>query len=236
MSILVVSDKYLSFYKSIISLNNDVIPTDLISEFLEPEQKHADMQILKIKDKIFLLKECKYLQKELSKHSPCILSKNAQRSYPNNIMLNYLYFNGRLYGKLSAIPKELKNFCIEQKIPLVNVNQGYSRCSTLIVSETSVITADKSIAKALSNDGADVLIISEGHIKLEGFDYGFIGGASGLIKNQDKNIVLFFGDITKHPDYFHIKDFCKKYNTEIKIVCPEQPLTDIGGIVDLAIN
>lgn len=64
-------------------------------------------------------------------------------------------------------------------IEIVNINQGYARCSTLILNNRTAVTADISVKNALEKDGAKVLLISSGDIKLEGYDYGFIGGASG---------------------------------------------------------
>ena len=119
------------------------------------------------------------------------------------------------------------DYCKNNGIKTVNVNQGYARCSTLIVAQNAAITADKSIEKALKSNGAEALLISEGNIRLEGFDYGFIGGASCT----DEKTVYFFGNVKKHPDYEKIKAFCDRYNSNIEILCEDEPLTDIGGAV-----
>lgn len=63
----------------------------------------------------------------------------------------------------------------------VDVPQGYTRCCLLPVDDTSFITSDNGIAKALIAAGADVLTIEQGHIQLTGFNYGFIGGCAGHI-------------------------------------------------------
>ena len=123
--------------------------------------------------------------------------------------------------------KEILQYCRENNIETVNVNQGYTRCSALVVNDKAVITADKSIEKGMKNNGVEVLLISAGNIVLEGFDYGFIGGASF----SDNNTIYFFGDITKHLDYYKIKEFTSKHNSIIEILCKTQPLTDIGGAV-----
>ena len=51
------------------------------------------------------------------------------------------------------------------------------------------------------------------------------------MKAQIDNTTIFFGNIEKHPKYHRIKKFCLKNNSDIKILCPNMPLTDIGGIV-----
>lgn len=223
---LVMSDKYKEFCDEFKIKGYNVLPTDTISEFLFPEQKHADMQILTINNNIFLLEECTFLKQKLSEYNPIISSKKANGKYPDNVQMNFLYLNNTLYGKLSVMSDELKSYCMDNEIQLVNVNQGYCRCSTLIVDEKAVITADSSIEKVLKNNGVEVLKIEEGSVVIDGFDYGFIGGASA----KAGDIIFFFGNITNHPDYIKIKNFIEKHYQKIEILCKNLPLTDIGGV------
>ncbi len=227
MHTLIMSDKYRCFINELKNRGYTIIPTDDIKVFLQPEQKHADMQILKLNKYFFLLNECSNLNKLLKIYNPVICSKKAGKIYPDNILLNFLYLNGRLYGKLSAIAPEINKYCVEHNIEMENVNQGYCRCSTLVVSENAVITSDSSIEKVLKKNGVEVLKISPGNIALDGFDYGFIGGAGARIDNK----IIFLGNIKKHPDYDIISDYIKKNNLEIEIICEDMQLTDIGGII-----
>jgi hypothetical protein len=63
---------------------------------------------------------------------------------------------------------------------------------------------------------------------LPGHQYGFIGGASGKIS---ENEILFFGDITAHQDYKKIAGFIEKHGC--KIISLNFPLTDFGGIIPI---
>lgn len=231
MSTFVMSDKYRRFVKEIENLGHTVISSDTVKVFPIPEQKHADMQILPINNDIFILNECTVLVKKLSNERLLFCNKKAGKKYPENILLNFLFLNNTLYGKLSAIDKNLLDYCKENSIRTVNINQGYARCSTLVINNNTVITSDLSIEKALKNDGVEILLISSGNIVLDGYNYGFIGGAGGKI---DENTVAFFGNIQNHPDYILIEEFCKKHNVTIKVICKDMPLTDIGGIVEIA--
>lgn len=227
MKNIIMSDKYGCFCYELFRMGYQIIPTDTISVFHTPEQRHADMQCLKIGEKYFILNECKKLYQFLKQYNPTIISKTAQKNYPDNVLLNCLYLNNSLYGNLSAVADEVKDYCYRNNIKTVNVNQGYARCSTLVIEEKAVITADNSIKNALESNGVEVLKIREGHIILEGFDYGFIGGAGGKINNK----IIFFGNITNHPDFDKIETFIKKHNNDIHIICPQMPLIDIGGII-----
>ena len=75
----------------------------------------------------------------------------------------------------------------------------------------------------------DSVLIKKGSIRLDGFDYGFIGGCTGLI---DKNKLLFNGDINYHKDCNKIIDFLHKHKVE-PVVIENQPLTDIGSVIPL---
>lgn len=231
MSTFVMSDKYRCFVKEIENLGHTVISSDTVKVFPIPEQKHADMQILPINNDILILNECTALVKKLSNERLLFCNKKVGKKYPENILLNFLFLNNTLYGKLSAIDKNLLDYCKENSIRTVNINQGYARCSTLVINNNTVITSDLSIEKALKNDEVEVLLISSGNIVLDGYNYGFIGGAGGKI---DENTVAFFGNIQNHPDYILIEEFCKKHNVTIKVICKDMPLTDIGGIVEIA--
>lgn len=230
MSTFVMSDKYPCFVRAIEKLGHTVISSDTVSILPIPEQKHADMHILPINNDIFLLNECTVLAEKLPKERLNYCNKKAGNMYPNNILLNFLFLNNTLYGKLSAIDKNLLDYCKEKNIRTVNINQGYARCSTLMLNKKAVITSDLSIEKTLKKDGVEVLLISSGNIVLDGYDYGFIGGATGKI---DENTVAFFGNVTNHPDFRKIENFCEKHNVSIKILCKDIPLTDIGGMVKI---
>ena len=192
MRSLIMSDVYPGFCWELSEKGYHIIPTETIDSFHLPEQRHADMQLLIIDGRLFKLSDCE---------------KTVTREYPNNVLLNCLYHNHRLYGNVKAIDPVVIRYCKEQNIPVENVNQGYSRCSVLPVNDNAVITADRSLQKALVKN--------------------FIGGAGFT----DNNTVFFFGNVRKHPDYEKIKVFCNRYNSKIEILCPSEPLTDIGGAV-----
>lgn len=227
MSVFVMSDKYPEFVDGVKALGHRVIASDTIEALPLPEQKHADMQVLPINNEVFILRECTKLRNKLRK-SPIITQIPIGGKYPENILLNFLYLKGCLFGNKRHIDISLREYCVNNNINIVNVNQGYCRCSTLVVSENAVITADISIENALKSKGAEVLKISPGHIALEGFDYGFIGGAAGAV---DGNTIVFFGNVKNHPDFDLIDAFCKKHGKNITVIGESLELTDIGGIV-----
>ncbi len=111
----------------------------------------------------------------------------------------------------------------------IQVRQGYARCSTCVVDERSVITSDAGIAKAAARHGIDVLGIRPGYIELEGFDTGFIGGASFKI-SPDR--LAFTGRLDSHPDVARIKSFLRERGVE-PVYLTDNPAFDIGSAVPL---
>jgi hypothetical protein len=189
-----------------------------------PVCEHADLQLFHFGgSKIAVSKEQAVVVSELEKLGfDVVKTEPPGGKYPYDCSLNAFFLGDNLFGREKSLAREIihKN--------LVNVNQGYCKCSVCIVGESSAITSDPSIAAALESNGVDVLRICAGHIKLSGYSYGFIGGASALI---DKDKMLFFGDITKHPDFDKIQMFLKKYNVDF--ICAKGELTDVGGLIAL---
>ena len=66
-------------------------------------------------------------------------------------------------------------------------------------------------------------------MKIDKYDYGFIGGCCGLI---NKNVLLFNGDLSLHSDFDKIKKFLYDNNVNY-IDIKGKPLTDIGSIIPI---
>lgn len=125
-----------------------------------------------------------------------------------------------------------------EKVKVIGVNQGYTRCTCLPVDNRSFITADAGLATALESQGASVLTIKPGSILLPGFDYGFIGGCAGNIYIDDledpsrppQRAIIFNGDLSRHPDFERISSFIKSRNI-YPVYFEGYTLEDIGSIL-----
>lgn len=147
--------------------------------------------------------------------------------YPENIGFNAVCLDKYFIHNLKYTNPRLLEYVKKLGLIPINVKQGYTKCSCVVVDGSSIITADEGIYAVLSAiSDIDVLKISEGHILLSGFDYGFLGGASGRVGDT----LYFHGDITKHPDYSLISDFVLSRNIKMKWF--DFPLTDIGSIIE----
>lgn len=209
-----------------------IISSDLNNSVDKRIAEHTDISVFHLGQNKILLD---YTQEELKPKLEaigmevilCGEKTESVRIYPRDCSLNCTMLGDALFAKKISIERKIPEFCDKTDIKLINVNQGYTKCSMLVIDENSFITDDESIySKGLSN-GFDCIKISKGSVKLGGFDYGFIGGCGGPI---DKKHLLFFGDITRHSDFDLIKSFLTYKNCTFDYL-NDYPLCDIGGFV-----
>ena len=155
-----------------------------------------------------------------------VLTKDSfGNKYPNDIKFNCFILNKALVGNAAHISSKIKSNTEASRKRIVNVKQGYAKCSTVVL-EGAVITADKGIYEAAASIGADALLVSAEGVALNGYDCGFIGGASGVFENQ----VFFCGNANAHKDFERISAFCAMKGYRI-ISLSDEPLYDVGTIL-----
>lgn len=194
--------------------------------------KHADLSVLYLGDgRIIVDRGQNVLITELEASGLSVTETAAEvgGAYPDDCILNHAIVREHIIGNKKIFDEAVKKECISLKA--IHTNQGYCKCSVLVVDERSIITDDESIARNASENGMECLLISKGDVFLHGHDYGFIGGASGKISKSE---IIFFGKITKHRDYKKIEKFIS--DRDIRIISFDFPLTDFGGIIPIKEN
>jgi len=206
----------------------NIIPSVTCKSVPAAISAHPDMTLFQLEEKVFICApDCfeEYKKRVFCSGTTLICGeKQLGSTYPEDVAYNVLKINNLALGKILAADPVVLNHLTDKKIELINVNQGYSKCSVCTFSGCA-ITADEGIFSALKNRGTEVLKIPYGEIKLTGYDYGFIGGASGEYKGE----IFFFGDLDSVSYGQKIREFiCSKGKTinEIK----NYPLTDVGTI------
>ncbi len=191
-----------------------------------PVRNHADMQCCHAGvGKIFTSNI--ELPAKISNYSINLISEIPSDIYPNDCLLNCFVINGVLVtGKNCS--ESVIEFADKNSLEIRTVNQGYAKCSTAIISSDAVITADKTVAAALENY-CSVQMIDHGHIILEGYNYGFIGGTCGKLA---KDKLAFYGNPFRHPDGKRIISFAEENNCEV-ISLQNGELIDFGGFIPL---
>jgi len=150
-----------------------------------------------------------------------ILSKEELgMSYPKDIILNGLVLENYFVHNLKYTDEILLETQKHKK--LINVKQGYTKCSVLPLGEKIAITSDSGIYDALITEEFDVLLVPPGDIILPSMNYGFIGGVGGMIS---ENKLALFGDLNFYKYGSEVKMFLSRFDIEYV------PLKE-GGLVD----
>ncbi len=147
--------------------------------------------------------------------------------YPLDCIMNALVIGRRIFCKADTVSRAIRDLAARRGYEIVHTNQGYPACTVLSFGN-SAITADAGLGSLLAECGIRVTLISEGSISLPPYQYGFIGGASGVVGSK----VYFFGDISTHPDCEMI---CRAIREEgyTPVSLSDGELCDLGGIISL---
>lgn len=195
-----------------------------------PVNSHADLQMLHLgNNNIFSQNKHLFIGEFNKKINNIVLELKAGSKYPEDVRLNCAIIGNKLICNQKTVAKEILEFADNNGLIIINVNQGYTRCSICVVNENAIITDDESVFAAAGNFFDDTLFVSKNSIVLKGYNYGFIGGCCGKI---DKDKIAFNGAIESHKDYKKILDFLNRNSVEC-IELHKERLVDIGGILPL---
>lgn len=215
------------------SYNIKVIKTIKCNEVQEGISYHPDIIMHPVDYKTLLIAPNVFeYYEELLFNSGIKLIKGERwlsRNYPEDVAYNV----GRVYGyaihNFKYTDEKLIYYLKKQGLELINIKQGYSKCSMAVVDEKAIITSDYPIYEKCIKLGIDALLIKSGYIKLEGFDYGFIGGTCGNLSKRD---IALSGKLNSHPDSKKIYKFIKK-NKKNLIFLSDDEIIDLGTIISL---
>lgn len=204
------------------------------SEFLgEAVKSHPDMLMFHYKNRI--ISSAKYCEsfpyvfsdiREMTENTEFTFSdENFTPEYPSDAIFNALTVGDFIFLKEDTVSQAVIRLAKKIGLEIVPVKQGYPSCTTLAFGN-SAITADKGMEKALLRCGINVTLISNGDISLFPHEYGFIGGASGVYKNE----VYFLGSLESHKDSIKIREALERENyTPVSL--SDEPLCDLGRII-----
>lgn len=238
-----IIDSRMSFsLKNALQKHFELLEVPVNERFDEPIQAHPDLFVFPFPNGILVEKHLYDHWKKSGKHMfflgngsfetiPIPLSTGEFYRYPNDCSLNFALCGPYLIGNFEHIHTSLEEAVARYAWQKVTVRQGYAKCNICVVSDGALITEDRGIAAVCSKVGIDVLCLETHGVRLQGYEYGFIGGASGTVCHIDgKKCILFAGDITAHPEYQRIERFCSDYGVRPVSLCDE-PLIDFGSIL-----
>ncbi len=223
----VVSDSYPQLARSLIKNGIEPLFVSRCSDVMQQVEDHPDMLFSYLGDGHYMLEKSQSsldlsLKKlEFKAENSTV---NLAPNYPCDVFLNTCIIGDKILGS-----EYVADFWSCTSKSFASVKQGYSKCSVCVADENSLITDDISIYNRCKQLDIDVLLVRKGNVKLDGFDYGFIGGCCGKIS---RDVVAFFGDINTHCDSLNIKSFLKFRGIDTLSLCAGD-LVDVGSIIPI---
>lgn len=222
---IVANGEYPQYIKELESCGINVLLTEPCTGILHSLRCHADMLFSNLGNGEFLIEKTqKNLKDKLTQLNLFTEYNDVElgKKYPEDIALNAC-----IVGNKVICGKKGVHQAIKKNRDIIEVNQGYVKCSVCVVNENSLITDDESIYEACRLKGLDVLLISKGSVSLDGFDYGFIGGCCGKIADDT---LAFCGDLNTHTDAYRIKSFLREHGV-YPVSLANGCLIDIGSLL-----
>lgn len=229
-----IAGKGIEKYKAELELLGiQVIITNCEQNVPQPVRSHADLFVNYIGSGEVLLTKAQVKLKTTLEKLGCKcypIDEALGNVYPEDCRLNCVCNRSDLICNYGIVSDKIKELCKGKNV--INTRQGYTKCSLCPVADGAFITDDKSIAVALKNAKYDVLEVKKGSVTLDGYDYGFIGGACSKIS---ENILAFFGNAKEHKSYEDIKAFCGNYKIDLLSLGNGSPC-DIGSFIPIFEN
>lgn len=145
-------------------------------------------------------------------------------TYPEDVKLNFVVLKNTFIHKLSATDTFVLNYFETRGYEMIDVRQGYTKCN-LLIGKNSLITSDTDIYKKLKSK-FNILLISHGDIELSGYNYGFIGGTSGLVDGR----LYLTGTLNEHKSGKKILDFLNESGEDVEFLS-QNKISDYGSIL-----
>jgi hypothetical protein len=150
--------------------------------------------------------------------------------YPQTIPYNVARVGKYALHNTKYTDPVLKELLLAEQVEFIHTNQGYTKCLTCVVDSNSIITSDSDICKRAGAAGIDALLIEpDESIRLEPFNMGFIGGATGLIGRKRLAVT---GDLRFHKNYQRILDFLSLKRVDL-VMLNDDKLIDLGTIIPI---
>lgn len=200
---------------------------------------HPDIYYLKVGETVFSAPEKK--GKLPFNTVNCVTE--IGKKYPTDVPYNVLIVGNNAIHNFKYTDNIVKFYLERHGYNLINVEQGYSNCSTVVLNDSSCITSDIAIAKVLMDNGIDTLFVSEPDIKLKkrtniifekqsqmSFEdstmQGFIGGACMVLGDT----FVIFGDINNLVNGNKIRKFVEKKGLKLHYF-EGLDVVDYGGVL-----
>lgn len=231
---LISSDASSKLREAFSSRGIELILAEPLETLPSPLSRHADMQLVNVCEGVFVY--APGIGQNLLEHLKDLGYRIIQgASIPGSCYPYDVAYNCAIVGQYAFLNPLCSDATLIETLKscgkiILPVKQGYAKCSVCVISKEAIITADVSIHKRAGENGIDSLLIPpQKNIYLAGYHYGFIGGASGMISQNELALLGSFKTLT---DQDNISLFLKKHGIT-PISMTQENLVDLGGVIPL---
>ncbi|QQK07719.1 DUF6873 family GME fold protein [Miniphocaeibacter halophilus] len=208
---VIISYKSSKQFKNLLNdLKIDYIETIKCKDLDLPVDDHPDMVIHPVNYSTFVVynEHFDYYLDKTKKYNINIIKSKEKLNpkYPKDILLNISRLNNYYFYKKDFIDENLQ-YLLDKENTGITVNQGYAKCSSMIIKENTVITTDLKLHKIFLNLGLKSYLLNPNFIDLSGYNTGFIGGTCG---NIGKDEVIFYGNLKKYKYYEELRKILER--------------------------
>ena len=213
------------------NMGHHIIESMRYPGFSDATATHPDMQIhLLGNDMAITAPSCYSFYRKRLPHSINLIKgdKEIIGTYPNDCAYNVARVGNTIFCNTHHASNALLQYYKKKKKQIIHVNQGYTKCNIAIVGKNCIITEDVGIHNSVIANKLPIksVLIPKGEVSLQGFPYGFIGGACGGCENQ----IFWYGTPKICSYYLQLEAEVIKQKTE-SISLEQKPLEDLGGII-----
>lgn len=218
------------FIKALEALGVEIIKLSKDFSLDEPICCHADMRICHLEKDLWLFDgSLLNTQNMLLRLNDCNEFSTGVKVYPYDIYCNCVNLPDFLICNSKYTNKHIVDFANRNNKTIIDVKQGYTKCSVVIVDKNAIITEDVGIYNKCKNFEIDCLLLKNKEVALHGYNCGFIGGSAFKF---NKNTLMFCGNVSNHSQFSDIKSFCLNFGVDVVSLSTKQ-LYDYGTVIGL---
>ena len=220
-----------SMYDKLSAAGHLAVPGTAVPALPASIRTHPDIQIHQLDTKLAICApECFSHYRRLLPQSIRLVKRKTCLSgtYPGDCAYNVARTGNYLFCNTNCVDPLLLTYYQRQGKQVFHVNQGYTKCNLCVISDQLVLTEDIGIHNTIMGYEISVasVLLPVGAVALEGFPYGFIGGACG----RASHTVYWFGDPASCGYYSRIRELLYSHGIQ-SIALDNGPLRDLGGII-----
>ena len=229
---VIISENNPETEKALNKLGIETVKTVYRTNVQEGNLKHSDLHFCQLDSETVILSNSQSKIGDMIKNNAfcdnvIIEEKTIRNSYPDDVLLNCVFFGSYVIYNPQTVSKHISDYIKHSNLEKIEVSQGYTKCSLSIVADNAILTDDLVISKKVIERGIDCLLLEKGAVKLKGYDYGFIGGATGKISND---MLAFNGNYKSYKNFLDIEKFLQKHGVK-PVILKDGELEDIGSII-----